>query len=158
MWILGMGIKGQPDEFPSASSCRNGSQDSSLREGFNTVDGASGIITYDMTRSGPSSHPREAIAQDGDSGGPALIQANGEWMVAGVNSGTDENNSCDWGSVDQYCRLSPHATWIGRQWMAISMTQRVAFSIRGAPARLPGPVQLLRHLPHSAIAWSAKLP
>ena len=33
------------------------------------------------------------------------------------------------------------------QWMAISMTQRVAFSIRGAPARLPGPVQLLRHLP-----------
>ena len=27
------------------------------------------------------------------------------------------------------------------------MTQRVAFSIRGAPARLPGPVQLLRHLP-----------
>ena len=114
MWILGMGIKGQPDEFPSASSCRNGSQDSSLREGFNTVDGASGIITYDMTRSGPSSHPREAIAQDGDSGGPALIQANGEWVVAGVNSGTDENNSCDWGSVDQYCRLSPHATWIGR--------------------------------------------
>lgn len=33
-------------------------------------------------------------------------------MVAGVNSGTEENNSCDWGSKDQYCRLSEHAVWI----------------------------------------------
>merc|ERR1712183_241765 len=107
-----MGISGQPDDFPNTRSCKNGSQDGQLREGFDIVDQAEGIIVYDMTRSGSSSLPREAIAQDGDSGGAALIEVNGQWMVAGVNSGTDENNSCDWGSRDQYCRLSEHSAWI----------------------------------------------
>lgn len=115
MWILGMGIKGQPDDFATPKACRDGPTDSSLREGFNTVDKArDGILSYDMTQTGPSSHPREAIAQDGDSGGPALLRSDGEWMVAGVNSGTNENNSCDWGSRDEYCRLSEHAAWIDR--------------------------------------------
>ena len=99
IWILGRGISGRPDDYPTAKSCRKGSDDGLLREGFNVVDVANrGVITYDM--SPPSSGTqleREAIAQDGDSGGPALIFANGEWMVAGANSGTNENNSCDWG-------------------------------------------------------------
>jgi hypothetical protein len=111
IWILGMGISGQPDDYPTARSCRKGETDGLLRQGFNTVDGAKdGIITYDMSPS--SSNEQEAIAQDGDSGGPALILSNGEWMVAGANSGTDDDNSCDWGSVDMYCRLSEHSAWI----------------------------------------------
>jgi len=114
IWILGMGINGQPDDFPSGNKCRNGKTDGLLREGFNIVDRAlNGVIYYDMSPNNSGSQlDKEATAQDGDSGGPALILSNGEWMVAGANSGTDENNSCDWGSVDQYCRLSEHSEWI----------------------------------------------
>ena len=113
IWIMGMGIHGQPDDFANARACSNGDQDSNLREGYNTVEQAGGVLTYIMNpSSSSSSHSREAIAQDGDSGGPALIEVGGEWQLAGVNSGTNENNPCDWGSSDQYCRLSEHAGWI----------------------------------------------
>merc|ERR1712050_719479 len=52
------------------------------------------------------------MAQDGDSGGPAIIERGGTKYVAGANSGTAENNPCTYGSVDMYCRLSDHANWI----------------------------------------------
>ena len=94
-----MGLSGQPDDYPTPQKCRNGDDDRLLREGFNIVNRASnGVIFYDMSPSSSASQlEREATAQDGDSGGPALIFENGEWMVAGANSGTNENNSCDWG-------------------------------------------------------------
>lgn len=111
MTLLGMGLSGQPDDYPTPASCRNARSDEKLRRGYNTVDTASGVITYNMTRSSsPGAVLGEAIAQAGDSGSPCII--NGK--VAGVNSGTNEINSCDWGSVDMYCRLSEHATWISK--------------------------------------------
>ena len=157
IWILGMGIKGRPDDFPSARACRNGPTDTSLREGFNTVDRAtSGVLYYDMTPPGPSSHPREAIAQDGDSGGAALILADGEWMVAGANSGADEDNSCDWGSVDQYCRLSEHAAWI-----AAATDATVNDAARGlwhVWAPRPAPTEPPTEIPGPPIATSPNSP
>jgi len=127
IWIMGMGIKGQPDNYPTATSCKDGKTDQSLREGYNKVDSASdGLLLYTMNKAGSSSQAREAIAQDGDSGGPALIQKNGKWLIAGVNSGTDESNSCDWESLDQYCRLSEHVNWITK-----AMSSNVNDNARG---------------------------
>merc|ERR1712151_212249 len=45
-------------------------------------------------------------------GGAAVIVKDGVSYVAGANSGTSENNSCDYGSVDEYARLSNHFSWI----------------------------------------------
>ena len=46
--------------------------------------------------------------KDGDSGGPATITIDGTTYLVGANSGTMERNSCDYGSVDEYSRLSEH--------------------------------------------------
>jgi len=86
--------------------------DRKLRDGLNKIVKAQkGILQYTLNKNGKD---REAIAQDGDSGGPVLIEGNGEWPVGGVNSGMNENNSCDWGSNDSYARLSEHAAWTER--------------------------------------------
>jgi len=111
--IMGMGIYGQPDDY-TADTCSDGNTDNNLREGFNKVLRASnGILSYAMrqTLRGP-----KAIAEDGDSGGPALIQEGTHWHVAGVNSGPAANveNPCGWDAVDEYCRLSEHLMWIDR--------------------------------------------
>mmetsp|Transcript_41910 Transcript_41910/g.82160 ORF Transcript_41910/g.82160 Transcript_41910/m.82160 type:complete len:188 (+) Transcript_41910:20-583(+) len=78
IWIMGMGIMGQPDNYKSQEKCR-GKEDKKFREEFNTVDFAGkGILQCDMMESGPRSHPQEAIAEDGDRGGPALIESSDE--------------------------------------------------------------------------------
>lgn len=113
MEIVGMGIHGKPDDFLTAIQCSNGQVDGQLRRGTNIVDRASlGIIEYDMTQFGGTVQETEAIAQDGDSGSPLFLNANGTMKVAGVNSGTNEGNSCNYRSKDQYCRLSEHSAWI----------------------------------------------
>ena len=57
--------------------------------------------------------PLEAIAWDGDSGGPALIEVDsetGELQIAGVNSNGD---CCTYGDEDEYTRLGGIAyDWI----------------------------------------------
>jgi len=69
-------------------------------------------LKYRMDRDSEGALPLEGMAQDGDSGGPAFITVSGTRYLAGVNSGTFENNPCDWGSVDQYNRLSEQAEFI----------------------------------------------
>lgn len=107
--IYGFGITGTPDQYTTPKKCRKGKDDGQLRRAKNIVTSANGVIKYVMDQGGLE---MEGIAQDGDSGGPAIIVTSGTRYVAGVNSGTSESNSCDWGSVDEYARLSEHHAFI----------------------------------------------
>lgn len=102
--ILGYGLHGN-----AGTGACNSNDDGKFRRAENVVTATEGspggIIKYVMDSSGL---PLEGMAQDGDSGGPAMILRSGQQYVAGANSGTDESNPCDYNSVDQYARLSAH--------------------------------------------------
>jgi len=116
--IYGRGITGDAKDFPNAKSCRKAEDDQKLRRAKNIVtevtggDGQGGVIRYRMDKA--EGFELMGIAQNGDSGGAAVIQKNGQNYVAGANSGTFENNSCDWGSTDEYVRLSAHFSFINK--------------------------------------------
>jgi hypothetical protein len=57
----------------------------------------------------------EGVCGEGDSGGPALIWKNDQWLVAGVSSWQDLDDSQalgTYGCFEHYARVSPHADWI----------------------------------------------
>ena len=64
----------------------NGSHRTELRRAFNTVSGVEDHWLCYTFRKPPSALPLEGITGDGDSGGPALLQVNGTWQVAGLAS------------------------------------------------------------------------
>merc|ERR1712224_1143633 len=72
-------------------------------------DTSDGVVRYRLDQNGLN---LEGNAQDGDSGGAATITVNGVTYLVGANSGTMERNSCDYGSIDEYVRLSEHYDFI----------------------------------------------
>ncbi|MFG0257455.1 MAG: S1 family peptidase [Phycisphaerales bacterium JB043] len=56
----------------------------------------------------------EGISGPGDSGGPALIQHEGVWKIAGVSSSNDSPSGihCAYGSFEYYARVSTAIDWI----------------------------------------------
>ncbi len=56
----------------------------------------------------------EGTAGRGDSGGPALIQVEDQWLVAGVSSAgmPGENGPGTYGAVEHYTRVSTHSNWL----------------------------------------------
>lgn len=68
------------------------------------------MIKYKMRAPGDGALPLEAMAWDGDSGGPAFIEVDGDLHIAGVNSYGD---CCSYGDFDYYTRLGGAAyEWI----------------------------------------------
>ena len=61
-----------------------------------------GMVTYTMTSQADGGLPLEAMAWDGDSGGPAFIEVGGELQIAGVNS---FGFCCQYDNTDYYTRL-----------------------------------------------------
>lgn len=59
----------------------------------------------------PAGSVLEGMGAPGDSGGPALIQADGKWQVAGVSSGSDGKPGA-YGSTDIFVRVSSYLEWI----------------------------------------------
>ncbi len=59
----------------------------------------------------PAGTTLEGIGVAGDSGGPALIDVNGAWQIAGVSSGGDGPPGA-YGSTDIYTRVSSYLDWI----------------------------------------------
>lgn len=101
-------VVGWGDSGPAGS--RGNARDEKLRAGGNVVDRAAhGVLYYDLADPSGGAEPDEALAWSGDSGGPALVEVNGQTFLAGTNSGGD---CCDYGSVDQYKRVSDHYAWI----------------------------------------------
>jgi len=83
-----------------------------------SLDGSRLVLRF---RAPPEAGELEGAPGRGDSGGPALIEAEGQWYVAGVSSaGFDgANGPGTYGAVDHFTRVSDHISWI-RHTMAPS--------------------------------------
>ena len=82
----------------------------SLREARNRIlDNKDGVLEYRFDGPKDDTFDNEGLSWAGDSGGPAFIFDEGDFRIAGVNSGGD---CCGYGSVDQYKRLADAFDWI----------------------------------------------
>ena len=69
------------------------------------------MVQYKFDRPGtPDIQTLEAMSWSGDSGGPMLIEVDGKYKIAGVNSNGD---CCNYDNVDNYARLGDTA----REWI-----------------------------------------
>lgn len=108
--IYGYGVTGDAGNLTNSRKCSRAEEDGKFRRAENIVTSVTdGVVRYRMDEDGLS---LEGMAQDGDSGGPATITIDGIEYLAGANSGTSERNSCDYGSIDEYSRLSEHYDFI----------------------------------------------
>ncbi|HSC27231.1 MAG TPA: trypsin-like serine protease [Vicinamibacterales bacterium] len=71
------------------------------------------LFTFDEP---PGGTDLEGISGPGDSGGPALIDVNGSWHVAGVSVWGRQGRAGrgTYGAQEGYTRVSRHADWIAR--------------------------------------------
>ena len=79
-----------------------------FHRGYNVfTDVKNEMLVYKMDKESAGGLELEAIAYDGDSGGPAFIEVNGALQIAGINSfgDCDPPEKCPYGSKDYYIRL-----------------------------------------------------
>jgi hypothetical protein len=93
--------------------------DGRFRVAHNRVGRASGERlewTFSDPRSDVETLPLEGISGPGDSGGPALIRADGRWWVAGISSGQRTHGGPEgrYGVEEIFVRVSALAGWIDR--------------------------------------------
>lgn len=118
--IVGKGATGTGARGQDA----NGAHRTVLRRAFNTITGVQGPWLCYTFHKPPSALPLEGISGDGDSGGPVLIQVNGQWQVAGLVSwkrGTDNSillHPGFYGQTNYNVRLSHYAHWIDSVMLA----------------------------------------
>jgi hypothetical protein len=60
----------------------------------------------------PEGTDLEGVSGPGDSGGPAMIEVQGRWLVAGISSGSKDGLPGRYGITDVYMRLSNYVEWI----------------------------------------------
>lgn len=91
-----------------------------LRRAYNRVTTAHEQWLSYRFDCGPQALPLEGVIGDGDSGGPVLIQVNGEWKLAGLADwkhwpkGHAKWHSGVCGQVFSNSRISYYAKWINR--------------------------------------------
>lgn len=97
-----------------------------LRRAYNRVTTAHAQWLSYRFDCGPDALPLEGVMGDGDSGGPVLIQVNGEWKLAGLADwkhwpkGHVKWHSGVCGQVFSNSRISYYAQWINRVMAAHS--------------------------------------
>ncbi|MBB6245688.1 trypsin-like serine protease [Rhodanobacter sp. A1T4] len=112
--IVGKGATGTGASGQVAS----GAHRTALRRAFNKIIGVQDRWLCYTFHKPPSALPLEGISGDGDSGGPVLIQVNGQWQVAGLVSwkrGKDNSilmHPGFYGQTNYNVRLSHYAKWI----------------------------------------------
>jgi len=115
--IYGYGLTGDAESLNTAIKCRNAEEDGKFRRAENIVTSIDGVISYQMNRASDGGLDLEGMAQDGDSGGSATFEEDdGTVYLVGANSGTSESNSCDYGSFDEYAKISgqPHSNFVSK--------------------------------------------
>ena len=120
MQLMGMGATGNGERGqPLHSSHRT-----AMRRAFNVVNTADTRWLGYVFDAGPGAHPLEGMSGNGDSGGPVLIEQDGEWKLAGLTSWTfAEGKVSAWkpgryGSKSFAVRLSRYLDWIGQELTA----------------------------------------
>ena len=89
-----------------------------LRRAFNSITSADGRWFCYVFDQGSSALPLEGITGGGDSGGPALIQADGHWLLAGLPSwAAAQGNAATmqqglYGQTSCNVRISHYIDWI----------------------------------------------
>lgn len=92
-------------------------EDGLLRAATNQIEEADDRWLHFKFDAPPSTTDLEGVAGDGDSGGPALIEIDGRFHVAGVSSyqDSDPSSAGRYGVRESYVRISSHADWIERR-------------------------------------------
>jgi hypothetical protein len=88
--------------------------DGKRRAATNVIDDAGPkriFMTFDAP---PAGSALEGVGAPGDSGGPALIDSGGRFLLAGVSSASMNGKPGTYGVVDVYTRVSAHVEWIER--------------------------------------------
>lgn len=105
----GDGVSGHAPDGPNRTQ---------LREAFNRLSAADGRwLTY-VFDAPPHAITREGIAGNGDSGGPLLVEADGEWQVVGLTSwkAADDDPATFrpglYGQVNKAVRIAHYRAWI----------------------------------------------
>lgn len=89
-----------------------------LRRSYNRITNAHDQLLDYQFDCGPKALPLEGVLGDGDSGGPVLIQANGDWKLAGLSDwkhwpkGYSNFKAGVCGQVFSNSRISYYAKWI----------------------------------------------
>jgi hypothetical protein len=89
-----------------------------LRRAFNTVAAAEGRWLSLVFDAGDRGHALEGVGGDGDSGGPVLVEVDGEWRVAGLFSWKHadgplaEFRTGRYGQTSYSLRVSRYSAWI----------------------------------------------
>lgn len=89
-----------------------------LRRAFNTITSADGRWFCFVFDAPPSGVPLEGIAGSGDSGGPALIEVDNRWLLAGMPSWASAQGNVVtspqglYGQTSCNVRISHYAHWI----------------------------------------------
>ncbi len=101
-----------------AGQCQHCPERGKLRRAYNLVTGAHGRwLVYRFDR-GPKALPLEGVSGSGDSGGPLLINDNGNWQLAGLvswnywNGAFSEYRAGTYGNTFYNVRISYYAGWI----------------------------------------------
>jgi len=109
--FAGWGVAGAAGQVKE-KQCEDGDETGDLRHAQNVITKADGVIEYVMDKPGDGALPMEGIMESGDSGSPGFITVDNVTYIVGVDSGSDDDNSCNYGSTDQMQRLSEQYTWI----------------------------------------------
>jgi hypothetical protein len=90
--------------------------DGRRRGARNVVSSVNHDWIYFLFDTPPEGDDLEGISGPGDSGGPALLQADGQLFILGVGSSNDDFGqgipTCTYGTTEIYARVSAHREWI----------------------------------------------
>jgi hypothetical protein len=104
-FVVGYGDYG----VAGASFQRTDGQRRAVTNEINDVGPRRVFMTFDAP---PSGSTLEGVGAPGDSGGPALIEANGQLLLVGVSSASMNGKPGTYGVVDVYTRISSYVDWI----------------------------------------------
>ena len=90
-------------------------RDGKLRAYTNIIDSTNAThIFFDHDQPGPDATELEGVSGPGDSGGPALIERNGQFRVAGVSSMARSGSEgiASYGTIELFVKVPAHLAWI----------------------------------------------
>ena len=117
MQVVGMGATGNGDMGQLPHSAHR----TALRRAYNLVDTADTRWLGYVFDSGSGAHPLEGMSGNGDSGGPVLVEEQGEWKLAGLTAWTSAEGKIGSGIPGKYgtrsfaVRVSRYLHWIDQE-------------------------------------------